>query len=299
MMDHPSMRSIATLLVTALVMQGPPLGAETKEPEGESSVELEPTWEEAEKADEFVELAEDFEEAGDHDTAFGLYVQAYNLAPNRYGLAYKIGSLAFAAKRCDTAEQYLNRFLEHGELLLYAKELKLARDMLYELEIEGCKTQGVPAPNAFGSGPNSEIREPLPPSTPPQSRSRSKASVAAGGTLVGVGLAALVAGLVLLGESGLSNGAGETGNGFGGTGPNCTVGKPCGATCISVEDTCHIGSTDGGSSLRAENPDLATAGGVLIFPISAALVVTGSVLLVKGRQHSALTVTPTGLSLKF
>jgi hypothetical protein len=297
-MDHPSMRTLATLLVAALVVQGPPLEAETEE---ESSVELEPTWEEAEKADEFVELAEDFEEAGDQYTAFNLYVQAYNLAPNRYGLAYKIGSLAFAAERCDTAKQYLNRFLEHGDLQLYAKELDHTRQMLYEIEIEGCRTKAVPRPTVIDSGHNGELREPLPPSPPPQSRSRSKALIAAGGTLVGVGLATLVAGLVLLGESGLSNGGtANTGNGFGGTGPNCTTGKPCGMTCISVEDTCHIGSTDdGGSSLRAENPDLAVTGGVLIFPLSAALVITGSVFLVKGRENSALTVTPTGLSLKF
>ncbi|AFZ67007.1 hypothetical protein [Deinococcus peraridilitoris] len=41
-----------------------------------------------------------------------------------------------------------------------------------------------------------------------------------------------------------------------GGGPNCTIGKPCGNTCISRDKTCRIGDADIAEELLTEHPGI-------------------------------------------
>src|SRR5688572_2211582 len=126
MMDYRSMRSIAVMLAMSLVVQGPPLESETND---ESEVDTGAE----EAADDLEQLADDLADKGHYYEAVGLYEQAYELVPDRHGLAYKIGLTSYMHHYCGTAEEYLTHFVDNGQLLLYAKELEHAREILYKI----------------------------------------------------------------------------------------------------------------------------------------------------------------------
>lgn len=280
------------MLITALVVQGPPIDEEPAEQEVDAAEEVR-----AERAAAHEEFGDELEYHGRYSSALEQYEDAYALVPDRHILSYKIGMVAWRLGRCTQAKEYLSYFLDHGELLLYAQELNRARELLQTIEIEGCGYDGaVPAPSVSEPDREAEVGEALRVGALPQPPDRSRALMIAGGTSLGVGLATLLTGAVLLGA-----GLGSSGGGSIGGGPNCTIGKPCGDTCISVNNTCHIGSTGSstGGAVRTEKTGFVIGGGVLIFPISVALITTGSVLLARADQSRALTLTPTGIAVSF
>lgn len=53
----------------------------------------------------------------------------------------------------------------------------------------------------------------------------------------------------------------------------CRVGKPCGNSCISVHDTCHIGSSSGGGGADTAMIVIAVASGVGLLGLVTMVVV--------------------------
>lgn len=114
--------------------------------------------------------------------------------------------------------------------------------------------------------------------------------VITGGILLGVGIAGIVAGAVLM-----VVGAGDPPPS---AGPTCTTGKRCGQTCIELSDTCHIDSATATDDYRKFNPTMVWSGGALA-AVGLGLITGGAYAIGKGRSQPRLTIAPTGLVLRF
>lgn len=132
----------------------------------------------------------------------------------------------------------------------------------------------------------------------PEPEKASPGSIA-GAVLVAVGIASAVTGgvMVLVGVVGDTEDDGI----FRAT---CTVGKPCGNTCIEVSDTCHIptGDAGGGYQEHEKVPGSVGIAGVVLAFGGLALATAGTFVLAKHgapRRQRRLVLTGNGLAVKF
>jgi hypothetical protein len=119
-----------------------------------------------------------------------------------------------------------------------------------------------------------------------QERNRKRA---VGGVLVGLGAVAFIVGVVMA----VAGGADPAID----TGPDCSIGKPCGNTCIEWADTCSIPSTPSSGSRDEGNLGVSITGLVLATG-SAVPIVLGAVQLVQAR-NIVIAATPSGLVVRF
>lgn len=73
--------------------------------------------------------------------AVPVYEEAYYLAPDKHGLAYKIGIAAWNARDCDTTKEYLEHFLRYADRERFPARLANAESVLLEIEVSGCATR--------------------------------------------------------------------------------------------------------------------------------------------------------------
>ena len=73
-------------------------------------------------------------------------------------------------------------------------------------------------------------------------------------------------------------------------GPNCTIGKPCGQTCIEQSDNCTIPPPDPGGITSM--PGFIT--GMVLAPIGLGTAIIGGALMAKNPKPSAVTLRPAG-----
>lgn len=82
----------------------------------------------------------------------------------------------------------------------------------------------------------------------------------------------------------------------------CTVGKPCGNTCIEVSDTCHIPTGGGtpGAQYGDTIPRAVPIVGTTLVVLGPVLLVTGVVLAIRSPPRTRrVTVTGTGVLVRF
>jgi hypothetical protein len=80
------------------------------------------------------------------------------------------------------------------------------------------------------------------------------------------------------------------------SGPNCMIGKPCGMTCISQEDQCHL--TSGSSLGPLTRPGLIAT--IVLFSVGVALMVAGGVTYRKmERRRFSCTASGCSFALRF
>jgi hypothetical protein len=136
-----------------------------------------------------------------------------------------------------------------------------------------------------------------PPSNPEANRQRALTARKAGGwSLELAGGASFIGGvaMIALGAGGGVSGANRR---------NCTVGKPCGNTCISVDKTCHLtpGPTQTSSEADPPRPGLVW-GGIGLAAVGVTMVIIGTTLLVRDPPWMSvvnLELGPSSLTLHF
>ena len=136
------------------------------------------------------------------------------------------------------------------------------------------KEPGHPEPaEPVWEGPREADPVEVEPATNLRARRAGIGMVAGGSVATVVGLIAIIA----------SVDAGEDG-------PNCTIGKPCGQTCIEQSDNCTIPPPDPGGITSM--PGFIT--GMVLAPIGLGTAIIGGALMAKNPKPSAVTLRPAG-----
>jgi hypothetical protein len=125
----------------------------------------------------------------------------------------------------------------------------------------------------------------------------SRRLIVAGAITTAIGGAATVLGIILLPlaagrEGGISNSCPNP--------PTCTVGKRCGCACISVSDTCNVGSGITVEAGRSASRPMRIAGGVSL-GVGIAGIIAGIACLWQGHalKPSRYSITARGFSVHF
>jgi hypothetical protein len=116
---------------------------------------------------------------------------------------------------------------------------------------------------------------------------------APGAVATGVGAIMSFVGLAMLSGPG----------GYTDDGPNCTVGKPCGDTCIEMSDTCHIPPSGSTTTAPSSGPSAGFwIGTAVTLGVGVAALITGIALLKRAKGYgygSNVQIGAVGLRVSF
>jgi hypothetical protein len=181
---------------------------------------------------------------------------------------YESGMSAWQRRDCNQAREDLDQFTRLADAQTYPNKLVKAGQVLTEMERSGC-TPGADEYNEAASAGATKLPD------------RSDGLIAGGAVMVGLGAIALISGIVLMAQANVEY-----------TDPDlmCTLGKPCGLSCIPLDQECGSDTPVRGGFL---------AGGLSLIAIATGLGIGGGVMILRGSRPARLTVTPTGVVLRF
>lgn len=182
---------------------------------------------------------------------------------------YDAGMRAWQLRDCDRAREQLHAFTGSADPTTYPNKLVKAAEVLNEIDRSGCTPGGNDEVDEASSAGTTKLPD------------RSDGLIAGGAVMVGLGAIALVSAIVLMVQANVEY-----------TDPDlmCTLGKPCGLSCIPLDQVCGSDTPVRGGFL---------AGSLSLIAVATGLGIGGGVMILRGSRPVRMTIAPTGIVLRF